>query len=132
MKRFNIVESKQKDLEAFSDARGKIMDLFYEKNINHVAWINSVEGAIRGNHYHKKTTQHTLLMSGTMHYHWTSLSGNEKGIEILKAGDLITSGPNEIHTMVFPEFSTMLVFSEGPRGGKDYEKDTFRVPSILR
>ena len=128
---FNIINDKQPDLEVFSDERGVIVDILYNKNINHVAWINSEPGAVRGNHYHKKTTQHTLLMAGSMDYHYESLSAHIRGVRKVTPGDMVTSGPNEIHTMVFHEFSTILVFSEGPRGGKDYESDTFRVPSIV-
>jgi len=29
------------------------------------------------------------------------------------------------------EPNTFIVFSSGPRGGQDYERDTFRVPSIV-
>ena len=29
------------------------------------------------------------------------------------------------------EPNTFIVFSSGPRGGQDYESDTFRVPSII-
>ena len=38
----------------FKDKRGSISDIFYKKNINHVAIIKSKKGALRGNHYHKK------------------------------------------------------------------------------
>jgi hypothetical protein len=45
---------------------------------------------------------------------------------------MVTSHPNEIHTLEFLDAtSECIVFTEGPRGGVDYEKDTFRVESII-
>ena len=53
---------------AFTDDRGTIADIFYSEEINHVGVIASYKGAIRGNHFHKQTTQHTYLVSGAMWY----------------------------------------------------------------
>ena len=52
--------------------------------------------------------------------------------ELAKKGDLITTSPYEIHTLKITEKgNTFIVFSEGKRGGSNYESDTFRVPSII-
>ena len=41
--------------------------------------------------------------------------------------------PLEIHAFKFlAKKNTLLIFSSGLRGGKDYEKDTFRVESIVK
>ena len=45
----------------FKDNRGTISDLFYDTNINHVADIRTYKNCIRGNHYHKETTQHICI-----------------------------------------------------------------------
>ena len=39
----------------FKDKRGSITDIFYKKNIRHVAIIKSKTGVKRGDHFHKKT-----------------------------------------------------------------------------
>ena len=39
----------------FKDKRGSITDIFYKKNIQHVAIIDSKPNVRRGDHYHKKT-----------------------------------------------------------------------------
>ena len=39
--------------------------------------------------------------------------------------------PMEKHALVGLEDSEMLVFTEGPRGGKEYESDTFRLDNPL-
>jgi hypothetical protein len=47
-------------------------------------------------------------------------------------GDLISTGPNEIHALkIGGEGNQFIVFSEGVRGGKDYESDTYRVENII-
>ena len=51
---------------------------------------------------------------------------------ILKKGDLVKSKFNEIHAFkTLSKKSVMLALTAGIRGGKDYEKDTFRVNSII-
>ena len=113
---------------AFTDDRGTIADIFYSEEINHVGVIASYKGAIRGNHFHKQTTQHTYLVSGAMVYYWQANDG--AGVCNMGPGDLVTSGPGEVHAMYFTGDSIIVVFSQGLRGGKDYEADTFRVPLI--
>lgn len=114
---------------AFTDDRGTIADIFYSEEINHVGVIVSKAGAIRGNHFHKQTTQHTYLVSGSMSYYWEK-ADEEAGRVHMYPGDLVTSRSGEVHAMHFLEDSTIMVFSQGLRGGKDYEADTFRVPLI--
>lgn len=120
-------------LEVHMDARGTIADVFYGTSINHVCVLKSVPGAVRGNHYHKNTVQHTLLTSGKMRYWWQVADQSEPAQSIeVKVGDLVTSDANEIHTLEFLDASECIVFTEGPRGGVDYEKDTYRVGSIIQ
>ena len=38
----------------FKDKRGSITDIFYKKNIQHVAIIDSKPNVRRGDHYHKE------------------------------------------------------------------------------
>ncbi len=52
----------------FTDDRGTISDVFYQKNIEHVAYIKTFSACIRGNHYHKNTTQHMLITKGSLEY----------------------------------------------------------------
>ena len=47
----NCYTPKEKELESHIDERGTIVDLFYNRNINHVALIDSEPNVIRGNHY---------------------------------------------------------------------------------
>jgi hypothetical protein len=46
---------------------------------------------------------------------------------VLETGDLIVNVPLERHAFEALEDSTMLVLTRGPRGGDNYESDTFRL-----
>lgn len=129
----NIYTNCKKPLEIFADERGKILDIFYKDDIQHVAQIDSKPNVIRGNHYHKETTQHILIISGSMEYWYKKFGSNEKPKMIkLKKGDIVSTPPFEIHTLkIGDEGNSFIVFSSGLRGGKDYESDTFRVKSII-
>ena len=133
MKLKNIWTEIEKPLELNSDDRGSIVDVFYNSKIDHVAVIKSKPGSIRGNHYHKHTTQHILITHGSLEYWYKELDSKEKSTKILvKKGDFISTPPYEIHTLKIGEDGNeFIVFSEGKRGGKDYESDTFRVKNII-
>ena len=108
------------------DERGSIMDLIERANINAVTFISFKKGAVRGNHYHKQTTQWNYVLKGTIKL--VAQVGNEAAEEaILEAGGFAVTEPMEKHALVGVEDSEMLVFTQGPRGGKEYESDTFRL-----
>ena len=81
----------------FRDTRGIIADVIYKNQINHIGYISSKKNSIRGNHYHKKTTQYNFVLDGVINYY--SKTKKQKKIKIikLKKGDLILTKPNEIH-----------------------------------
>ena len=118
----------------FKDKRGTITDLFYKKNINHVAVIKSKKGVRRGDHYHKKTTQYMYCTKGELEY-WYKKKGSKKKSKkvLLKEGFLIKTPPNEMHALKITKNNEFIVFTTGLRGGKDYEADTFRFkPTLIR
>ena len=122
-------------LELHTDDRGDIVDIFYNTNINHVNMIRSNKGALRGNHYHVKSTQHMLMINGSMEYWYKPLNSNEPAkCELQKNWEIISTPPNEIHALKILEPETVFItFASGLRGGKDYESDTIRVsPSIIQ
>ena len=134
MKIRNIWKNVSVPLEFHQDTRGKIVDIFYKESISHVAIVNSKPGALRGDHYHKVTTQHMLMTKGGLEYWYKPYSSNLPAkCVVLKEGDLVTTPPFEIHALkILPEGNQFIVFSEGLRGGKDYELDTFRIePTII-
>ena len=53
---------------------------------------------------------------------------------VAREGDLVSTGPNEIHALrIGSEGNEFIVFTVGKRGGKDYEGDTFRfTPTLIQ
>ena len=132
MNKKNIWEDFKFPLEKHSDDRGTIVDIFYKHNIDHVAVIESYKGSIRGNHYHKFTTQHMLITKGALEYWFKPLDSNEAAkCVVLRKGDFVSTPPNEIHALKIIEDNEFIVFTEGLRGGKDYEQDTFRITESI-
>ena len=133
MKIRNIWKNVEDPLELHADDRGSIVDIFYNDKIEHVAVIHSDPNVLRGNHYHKYSTQHMLMTRGSLEYWWKPAGSDEPAKMIVaRVGDLVSTPPNEIHALVIREDGNQfIVFSEGVRGGTDYESDTFRVDSIV-
>lgn len=118
---------------ATTDERGQISDILYKSNFQHAAIIESHRGGlIRGNHYHKLTTQHIFITKGSLRYWYQPLDKSDEVRSILvKEYDLVSTPPFEVHALEILEPNQFVVFSDGVRGGQDYESDTFRVAPIL-
>ena len=115
---------------SFRDKRGCIIDLVEKEKINAVTLITFKKGAVRGNHYHKKTTQWNYILSGKIKF-LAQVHGKNVSEIIVKKGDFIVASPRERHVLVGLEDSELLVLTRGPRGGKEYENDTFRLKEPL-
>jgi dTDP-4-dehydrorhamnose 3,5-epimerase-like enzyme len=123
----------QKISIATSDERGTISDILYKTEINHVAIIETHHGGvIRGNHYHKLSTQHIFMTKGSLRYWYQPLDKSRPVQSILvQEYELVSTPPFEVHALEMIDRSQFIVFSHGMRGGADYEQDTFRVTPIL-
>lgn len=110
----------------FEDERGKIIDIIEKEDIEYVTLISSKKGAIRGNHFHKKSVQYTYVLNGSFEL-YTKIGDEETKKTIIKSGDLALTPAMEKHTLLALEDSEFLVFTRGPRGGEDYETDTYRL-----
>lgn len=111
---------------SFQDARGQIIDVLKRENVEYATIITSRKGAVRGNHFHKDTVQYLYVLSGALRVA-TQMPGAAKEEAVLQAGDMVVNTPNESHAFEALEDTTFLVLTRGPRGGEDYEKDTFRL-----
>lgn len=133
MKTRNIWRDVAAPLELHEDARGTITDIFFNAAIHHVAVIDSKKGVLRGDHYHEATTQHILITKGSLEYWYQPIHSKEPAKCIVaKIGDVVSTPPYEVHALRILEDNQFIVFSQGTRGGPDYEKDTFRVmPTII-
>ena len=112
---------------AHADARGTILDLVVEQ-IDAITEITFAEGAIRGNHFHKETTQWTYVVYGEIEA-FTILNGLVLS-GTFKSGELFVSKPQEPHEMKAKTSSKILVFTKGPRSGESYHTDTYPISIV--
>ena len=114
---------------AFKDKRGAILDILDDVALNSVTLITNKKGAVRANHFHKKTVQYTFVLSGKVRYASKGPRGTKTAV--LKAGDLAVSPPHEAHATEALTDAVFLALSHGPRHGRNYEADTFRLVAPL-
>ncbi len=115
---------------AFSDERGEIIDMLSNAQINAVTFITFRKNAVRGNHYHRATTQWNYVLSGRIRLR--TRQGEGAGADVvMEKGELFVTVPGERHALEALEDSSLMVFTQGPRGGKEYESDTFRCETPL-
>ena len=115
----------------FEDERGAITDILRQEPIDYVTVITSKKGALRGNHVHKETVQYVYVMDGRLKA-LSQMPGEPVRTAVLSKGDLIVNMPQEGHAFEALEDTTFLVLTRGPRGGENYEDDTFRLETPLR
>jgi len=115
----------------FEDERGAIADILRQEPIDYVTVITSKKGALRGNHVHKETVQYVYVMDGRLKA-LSQMPGEPVRTAVLSKGDLIVNMPQEGHAFEALEDTTFLVLTRGPRGGENYEDDTFRLETPLR
>ena len=113
-----------------TDERGVITDLLQDETINAVTIISFLKGAVRANHYHKETYQWNYVLSGSIKI-VTQLQNQEKVETIMNQGEFVVTMPNESHALIAVEQAELLVLTKGPRGGDNYENDTFRLIAPL-
>ncbi len=118
------------------DKRGYILDVFVNDPKDHCTVVSFNKNAIRGNHFHKKSKQYSFILDGKLLMYTAKV--DKKGLikrklnrKIVKKNDLISHKPFEAHAFKAITKSTMLAFADGLRGGKNYEKDTFRLDKKL-
>ena len=115
----------------FEDERGSITDILRQEPIDYVTIITSKKGALRGDHVHKETVQYVYVMEGKLKA-LSQMPDEPVCTTVLEAGDLIVNVPNEGHAFEALEDTTFLVLTRGPRGGENYEDDTFRLETPLQ
>ena len=122
---------------SFTDNRGDILDIFVNSPKDHCALITSKKGAIRGNHFHKESTQFTFIVEGKFKLYRAKVDEDGKILgeitcDIIEKNELITHPAYEAHTLeAISENTTILAFACGKRGGSYYEDDTYRLEQKL-
>ena len=115
----------------FVDDRGLIKDILVKEPVDAITVIESKAGVVRGNHYHKETVQWVYLHSGKIKS-LTQNKGEKVLATILNPGHLLRTDVNESHALEALEDSIFYVLTCGPRSGRDYESDTFRLETPLK
>lgn len=107
-------------LPNFTDKRGTITDLMVtpEYSVTHITFK---KGAIRGNHYHKKTLQRDVILKGQLKC-VTSLD-----TFVVGTGQVIEHPAGVAHAYKAMKDSEIISICYGLRKGTDYEKDTYRL-----
>ena len=111
----------------FTDDRGTITDIFTSDPHEHCTIIHSKKGSVRGNHYHKHTIQSDFLVLGKMRVLSRRVGSETIEDIVLEPNDLMTGELGEAHEFIALEDLTFVTFHNGPRGGDNYENDTFRL-----
>lgn len=111
---------------ATTDRRGTITDILDGVPVECVTLLTSKKGAVRGNHYHKKTTQYAYVLEGRFRV-FTQQVGQRVRFRVVKKGELVVTPPRERHAFVALEDSVLLACAHGPRAGRSYEADTYRL-----
>ncbi len=115
--------------DRFEDERGVIQDILGP--VDAVTHIVTRKSAVRGNHFHKLTTQWTWVLSGRLLIK-TQIPGEPPEVKIYLPGEMAREDPGTVHAWYALEDTEVLVFTRGPRSGEDYESDTFRLPEPAR
>lgn len=112
---------------SYQDGRGVIKDILAGVPIDAITYITSKKGAVRGNHYHKKTHQYDYVLKGSLLCVSRKGERGKKAKQILRAGDLMYHAPGEQHAYKALENAEFITFTHGPRRGKEYENDVYRL-----
>ncbi len=112
-----------------TDDRGSIYDLV-EEQVGHVGMVTFSAGAIRGNHYHKKSVQYSYVLKGELELITSNVDGSDRKVDILVPGTLSRIPPEVIHTYKARTDAEMLDIVTLSRTDDGYESDTIRVAAV--
>lgn len=110
------------------DDRGKIQDLLVGDGYS-VTLVTFKKGAVRGNHYHKKTIQHDIILKGKLFC--KVKSGSYEKTYRLRAGQQITHEQGLAHAYEAREDAELVTICVGTRIGPDYSLDTYKLKKPL-
>ena len=115
------------------DERGEMSYLLNNASkITSVLYITCRKGAIRANHYHKKDTHYSYMLSGSMEYTYQDAKDKnaKKHTVIVRKGEVVESPPMTMHALRFLEDSAFIALTTESRDQKKYEKDTVHVKLV--
>ena len=115
---------------AHTDARGSIFDIELSEEVGAIGHVTFTDGAVRGNHVHEHTTQWNYVVVGRLTVAVVDVDLTRHDLSIAE-GDLLRIDSGEQHAFRADAPTQMMVFTMGPRAGKEYESDTIRLEAPL-
>lgn len=110
----------------FSDARGDIFDIVEEK-VGHIGMVTFKKGAVRGNHYHKESTQYSYVLEGELTLVLSDPDGSNPQEVHLVPDMLSVIPPLTVHTYTALTDARMLDITTLSRTDDGYEMDTVKL-----
>lgn len=117
------------------DDRGVIVDLFVGRKWA-VTYITFEPGAIRGGHFHKATVQLDLVLTGKLFCvqglvnKIGRLRNKKRYFRTVRAGSKVCHNRQVYHQYFALKRTRMLSITRGPRKGRDYATDTFKLAHV--
>lgn len=117
--------------EPFVDNRGTIQPLL-DVEIKSSVIIRSLEGAVRGNHYHKEDFHYCYVVSGRLLYRFRPAQSEMSRTEDIEIGpgQMFFTPPMVEHAMVMLEPTIFIAFGGRTRQQSAYEDDLVRVKLV--
>ena len=111
MKTENLMLKKVSSYFSHEDNRGSLTGIINEGTWKESNFITSKAGAIRGNHFHKETTELFFIVEGEIKVNLQDIQKPERQEEhLFKKGDIFLIYPNTLHTFEIIKPSSWINF----------------------
>jgi len=100
------------------DERGGMVGVFRGYKWEEINYVESIKGSVRGNHYHKETTEGFFVIDGRIKVTLVDTAKNFKKTFVAKKGDIILINPNVVHTFELLENSKWINMLSKPLSDK--------------
>lgn len=104
----------------FADDRGTLIQLVHT-GYSQVNVVTSKAGTLRGDHYHKRSTEAFYVISGVVNM--TLRRGDKKEKAVFQSGDFFQIEPYTVHDMFYPEDTVLVALYDIPIELENGEKD---------
>lgn len=104
----------------FSDDRGALTQLVHT-GYTQINVVTSKAGTLRGNHYHKQSTEAFYIISGAVNVILSRENKEEKAA--FQSGDFFQIEPGTVHSMLYTEDTTLVALYDIPIELGNGEKD---------
>lgn len=105
---------------SYIDNRGSLTQLVHE-GYTQINVVISEAGVLRGNHYHKQSTEAFYVVNGAVVVSLSRESQKEK--VTFRCGDFFQIEPYTLHSMYYPEDTILVVLYDKPVERENGEKD---------